>query len=134
MTLEAFLNLLWVSLAVAAVAQWVAPSRRRRRAHLSELLSLTFILALLFPVISANDDLAGLALINDVKTSKAVSTSLKSDQQLPAPAGTPGLHAALTSQSVFSLPRASESVSEPVHAASVATPGAATGNHSPPLS
>jgi len=134
MTLEASLNLLWASLAVTAFAQWVAPDRRRRRAHLPGLISLTFILALLFPVISADDDLGASALINDVKTSKSVSTSFKSDKQLPAPVGTPGSHAALTSQSVFPLPRASESVSEPVHAASVATPGDATGNHSPPLS
>jgi hypothetical protein len=134
MTLEASLNLLWLLLAIGALAHCVGPGGRRCRAHLPGLISLVFIFSLLFPVISANDDLAQLELINDAKTSQSITTSLKSDKQLPRSAGLLGSPAALAVQLASFLPVASEFVSEPAPAAvSVATPGDTTGNHSPPL-
>jgi hypothetical protein len=135
MTLEASLNLLWLLLAIGALAPCVGPGGSKCRAHLPGLISLVFIFSLLFPVISANDDLAQLELINDAKTSQSITTSLKSDKQLPRSAGLLGSpRAALAVQLASFLPGASESVSEPAPAAvSVATPGDTTGNHSPPL-
>ncbi len=48
--MEAFLNLLW--LAISVVALWKAPRKSAR-----SLLALGCVLALLFPIISASDDL-----------------------------------------------------------------------------
>jgi hypothetical protein len=132
-TLEASLNLLWVLLTVGAFVHWVAPGGSRRRTQLSGLVSLVFVLSLLFPVISVNDDLAQLDLINDAKTSQLNTASLESNKQLPGSAGVLGLPVAAASQLAPSLPLASEFISEPAHPASVATPGDTTGNHSPPL-
>jgi hypothetical protein len=132
MTLEASLNLLWVLLTVGAFLHWAAPGSSRRRTQLSGLVSLVFVLSLLFPVISANDDSAQLDLINDAKTSQLISASLESNKQLPGSVLL-ALPAAAASQSVSSLPLASESIPEPARPASVATPGDTTGNHSPPL-
>ncbi|MFI5087585.1 MAG: hypothetical protein ACHP7I_04265 [Terriglobales bacterium] len=133
MTLEASLNLLWVLLTVGAFVHWAAPGSSRRRTQLAGLVSLVFVVSLLFPVISANDDLAQLDLINDAKTSQLITASLKSNKQLPGSTVLLGLPAAAASQVAPSLPLASEFIPEPAHSASVATPGDATGNHSPPL-
>ena len=133
MTLEASLNVLWVLLTVGAFVHWVAPDGSRRRTQLSGLVSLVFVLSLLFPVISANDDLAQLDLINDAKTSQLITAGLESNKQLPGSAILLGLPAALVSQSVPSFLLASEFIPEPARPASVATPGDTTGNHSPPL-
>jgi hypothetical protein len=132
MTLEASLNLLWILLAIGALVYWLRPKRSRWRAHLPGLITLVFILSLLFPVISANDDLAQLELINDAKTSQSFTSSLKNDNQLPRSAGlaSPATQAV---QLASFLPVASEFVPEPAPAVSVATPGDTTGNHSPPL-
>jgi len=132
MTLEASLNLLWLLLAIYALAHWVGPGASRRRAHLPGLISLVFILSLLFPVISANDDLAQPDLINNAKTSLSIATSLKNGNQLHS-AGLPDWSAALAGLSSCFLRVTSEFVPEPTRPASVATPGEATGNHSPPL-
>lgn len=133
MTLEACLNLLWVLLAVGAFVHGAAACGNRRRSHLSGLVSLIFVLALLFPVISTNDDLA-LAFINDANTSESITASLKSDHQLPDSEGLLGSPAVLGSQLAPFLPLVSEFVFEPSRPASVETPGDTTGNHSPPLS
>jgi hypothetical protein len=132
-TLEASLNLLWAMLAVTTFLHWVAPNRRKCRTHWAGLVSLIFVLALLFPLISANDDLAQLDLINDAHTSQAITTSLKSDKHPADWAGVLALPATSNSVTGFCFPLASESVSEPAHAASVVAPGDTTGNHSPPL-
>jgi hypothetical protein len=122
-TLETSLNLLWVLLALGAFVHWVAPGGRRRPVHPPGLVSLVFVLSLLFPVISANDDLVQLDLINDAETSQCIITSLKSDKQLPGSAGLLG-SPAVPAIKVHSLsPPTFEFVFEPVHA----------GNHSPPL-
>ena len=133
MTLEASLDLLWVLLTVGAFVHWAAPRGNRRRTQLSGLVSLVFVLSLLFPVISANDDLAQLDLINDAKTSQLITASLKSNKQLSGSAGLLALPVAAAYQLAPSLSLASEFIPEPARPASVATPGDTTGNHSPPL-
>jgi hypothetical protein len=133
MTLEASLNLLWLLLAVGSLTHWIAPEGRRYCAHLRGLITLVFVLSLLFPVISANDDLAQRDLTNDGQTSQAMVIGLKSGKYFPDSAGLLGSPATLAFQWARSLPLASEFVSEPVPGASVTTPGDATGNHSPPV-
>jgi hypothetical protein len=132
-TLEASLNLLWVLLTIGAFVHWAVPGSNRHRTQLSGLVSLVFVLALLFPVISANDDLAQLDLINDAKTSQLITASLENNKQLPCSAGVLGLPAAAASQLAPSFLLISEIIPEPAHLVSVATPGDTTGNHSPPL-
>jgi hypothetical protein len=132
MTLEASLNVLWVVLAVGAFVHWTAPASSRLRSRLSRLISLVFVLALLFPVISADDDLAQLDLINDAKTSQAITLDLKSHSQ-PATAAPLNPLALPASAFVVSLFPHFELVFAPARGLSVATPGATTGNHSPPL-
>ena len=133
MTLEASLNLLWLVLAVGSLAHWLAPERTRRCHHLHGLVTLVFVLSLLFPVISANDDLAQQELINDAKSSQSLVASLRTDKPLPGTvwvlnsAVPPTIHLASYS------PALADSVSEPSVAASVTVLGDATGNHSPPL-
>ena len=129
---ETSLNLLWVSLACGAFVHWRAGGNRRRSAHSSGPVALVFILSLLFPVISANDDLAQLDLINDAKTAQCIIISVKSDKQLRGGAGVVGLPVPAVKVSSPLAPT-SEIVLESFHAASVATSGNATGNHSPPL-
>lgn len=135
-TLEASLNLLWVLLAFGAFVRWVAPGGRRYRLHPPGLISLVFVLLLLFPVISANDDLVQLDLINDAHTSQCTTTSLKNDKQLTGWAGllgSPAVPAVKVHSFLPFLPLTSDFVFEPVPAAWVAIPGNATGNHSPPI-
>jgi hypothetical protein len=131
-TLEASLNMLWVVLAVGAFTHWTAPGSRLAWRS-SGLISLVFVLALLFPVISADDDLARLDLINDAKTSQAITLDLKSHSQPATSAVLLNPPALLASAFVVSLFPHFELVFEPARGLSVATPGATTGNHSPPL-
>lgn len=132
-TIETSLNLLWLSLVVGALVRWAMADRRRRRSRLSGLVSLVFILSLLFPVISASDDLAQLALINDAKTSQSTTASLEKHKQVPGFAGLVGTPVPFPFHSGFSLPFTSEFISEFARSVSVATPGGTTGNHSPPF-
>lgn len=129
------LNLLWLFVALAAFFQWVSPRIKsyRNRLPLSGLVSLIFALALLFPVISANDDVAELELINDAVTSRSLATVFKSDKQLHTVAGLPDALPGTLSQFTFSVSLDSEFVAEPAFTLSVAIPGETTGNHSPPL-
>ncbi len=53
-----------------------------RRSRVSGFVSLFFVLVLLFPVVSANDDLAQFELINDAKTSQSIVVDLKSHIQI----------------------------------------------------
>lgn len=132
-TLEAFLNLLWVLLAMGAIVHWTAPDCGGRRSRLSGLVSLVFVLALLFPVISADDDFVQLDLINDVATSQSVTLDLKSHNQVSNSTAVLSTPVVLAAESSSSLPFHSELMSESARLASVATPGDTTGNHSPPL-
>jgi hypothetical protein len=131
-TLEASLNVLWVVLAVGAFARWTAPGSRLP-CRSSGLVSLVFVLALLFPVISADDDLAHLELINDAKTSQAITLDLKSHSEPATSAAALNPSALLAPAFVVSLFPHFELVFEPARGLGVATPGATTGNHSPPL-
>ncbi len=130
-TLEASLNLLWLLLAAAAGICWAAPRSRRRR-RLLELVSLVFTLTLLFPVISASDDLVESELINDAGTAQSVAADLKSCKHASAATGQFALPAVSASHLAFFLPSASEFPSAPFRDPNVATPGSASGNHSPP--
>ena len=132
MTLEASLNALWLLLAIGVLAHWVGSDGSRCHTHLPGLISLVFILSLLFPVISANDDLAQLDLINNAKTSLSITTSLKDQKQVHT-AGLLDQSVSLAGPSACFLPVTAELVSESARPTSVATPGEATGNHSTPL-
>jgi len=132
-TLEALLNLLWVLLAFGVFAKWIASGYGGHRLYSPRLVSLVFVLSLLFPVISANDDEMQMDLINDAQTSRCIITSLKIDKQLPGSARLLSLPIVPAVKGYSFLPLTLESVFEPVHAACVAIPGDATGNHSPPF-
>ncbi len=126
------LNLAWLMLAIAAFLRWLSLNRKSCGRGLASLISLIFALALLFPVISANDDVAEFELINDAATSQSVATAVQSDNQFHS-----SIVLANTSQAngfAFSLFRTKELISQPASSSTVSTPGAATGNHSPPLS
>ncbi len=131
-TLEASLNLLWLLLAVAAFLAWTARNQQRHR-RARGFVHLTFVLCLLFPVISADDDLAQVDLINAAGLSRSIaadwdhykhSSSAAVQHAYPvAPHrcdGSPSVAAGF-------VPKAAP-------AAAVAAPGDATGNHSPPFS
>ncbi len=126
------LNVAWLALAVAAFLRWISSKRKSCARGLSSLISLIFALALLFPVISANDDVAEFELINDATTSQSLATVVQSDKQLHS-----SILLADISQSVrfaFHLFLSTESTWQPTSSSTVSTPGEATGNHSPPLS
>ncbi len=131
LSFEASLNALWILLAFAGFAHWGAACPRRRRVHAPGIISLVFALALLFPVISANDDLAQLDLINDAETSQGISANVKSEKEV-ARLGEP---AALPAGVTVKVPVASpafELATEFIPVAFVSVPADATGNHSPP--
>ncbi len=131
LTLEACLNVLWASIVLGAFVRWIALRSSGRRSGISGFISLTFALVLLFPVVSANDDLAQFDFINDVKTSQSIAGDLKSDIQSchsPAALGAPvALAAALPSFSALRI-----ELIEVAHAPSALILGDNTGNHSPP--
>lgn len=66
--MELLLNILWMVVVLLAIASWRARGSRRRAAHTA--LALTCALLLLFPVVSASDDLHGAALYTDDAPSK----------------------------------------------------------------
>ncbi len=132
-TVEASLDLVWLLLAFSAFLHWGSPRSSRRRGHLPGVVSLIFVLSLLVPVISADDDLAQFILINDASTSQSIATTIKSYKQLPSTAGPVPLLATLNSAPVLPPVVASEFVCERICGGSVVDPGGATGNHSPPF-
>ncbi len=130
--LEACLNLLWLLLAVATFAYWIDRGSRRCN-QVRGFVSLVFALALLFPVISANDDLEQWCLINDAVSSQSLTADLKGNHHPSAPPTFLVSPAALATQSAPPIHSASQFVCGPSPRASVDTPGDTTGNHSPPL-
>ncbi len=61
--MELILNLVWLALATAGIGGWFVYAwlpRTARRSPLPQLAGVAFVLALLFPVISATDDLHAL--------------------------------------------------------------------------
>lgn len=131
MTLEACLNVLWLGLAVGALVYWPPGGSRRRQPP--GFVSLVFVLALLFPVISASDDQAQWAFINDAKTSQSVTTSLNTSKHLTNCVATPCFPAFAAPPPTLRAALMSVAALTPVHVSSVITFGDATGNHSPPL-
>lgn len=79
--LEALLNLTWLLLVIGVFANWVWRSGNRGCVRATELLSLVFVLALLFPIFSTSDDQARLDVANDASTSQSVITTLKAEKQ-----------------------------------------------------
>ncbi len=130
LSVETTLNLAWVLLAVGTIVRWAAPGGKRRR--LPGLVTLFFVLALLFPVISATDDLAQMALIADTSTAESISITVKTIKKPASPAGLLATPAATAAQLISPLILTHQSVYEPAVSASLAMPGDATGNHSPP--
>jgi hypothetical protein len=132
LTLEACLNVLWALIALGAFVRWIALRNSGRRSRLSGFISLTFVLALLFPVISANDDLAQFDLINDAKTSQSITVDLKNHIQLsnsPVALRPPvASDAVLTSFSPLHV-----ELIESAHPPGAVILGDSTANHSPPL-
>ncbi len=127
--LETLLNLGWSALALGAGTDWCLRSRSQR-ARLTQLLSLTFVLALLFPVISANDDV--LLLADDTSTSQSAVISLEKDKRstgLALAATVPTLVAAQLSHFLFCI---LASVPEFLAPLGPSAGVHATGNHSPP--
>lgn len=132
-TAEASLNLSWILLALAAFIHWKTPNGRQRRANLPAAVNLVFVLVLLFPAISASDDVAQPVLNNDASSSQLIVASLENDRHVQSTAGFAWLPCDRSISIVLSLRPTSDSVYEPAHRADVATPGETTGNHSPPF-
>lgn len=70
--MELFLNALWICLALAAPAAWLVrrPEDRSGRRVLAGLFAFACIAILLFPVISATDDLHAMQVANEESTGK----------------------------------------------------------------
>ena len=132
LTLEASLNLLWVLLSLIALVRWSSPSSTRDRRRLFALVTLVFVLALLFPVISASDDVAQQELINDAMTVKSLSATFKADKQRHSCVEVAAAPPSDSACAVYA-PGVAEFTPQPVSNQSVATPGETTGNHSPPI-
>ena len=130
--LDVSLNLLWFLLAIGAFAHWAIRGSSKCRSHLPELVSLIFMLSLLFPVIWGNDDWVVQYLIDDANTSQSVVTSLKSENQYPAPGTSLRALAAVEEPSLPSPLPTFKLAAEAVAAADDAPAVHATGNHSPP--
>lgn len=131
-TVEASLNLLWMTFAACVFIHWGLRGIRRPRAGAWELVSVAFVLVLLFPIISASDDFAQFELIDDNSGTQLSTLKVQNDKHVTVPAE----GAALTvrpvqSDSAHSSP--SEVITEPTKPASVTKLGGTTGNHSPPV-
>jgi hypothetical protein len=81
--MENFLNLCWLLLALTALAGWGCHTRGRRAGRSCRLLALICALALMFPVISATDDLhpAAQAIEDSSKRSPKAARSSNATQQ-----------------------------------------------------
>ncbi len=130
-SLEVVLNLVWLVLVLASFGAWGCRRPAPRPRHL-ELVTLVFVFALLFPVISPSDDLAQ-PLDDDACTSQLVISGLKAEKHTPAAVGLP--ESALPVLSfVPMLARSIEIAVPPAMRSFPAAIGHASGNHSPPLS
>lgn len=132
MTIEASLNLLWLLLAFGAFIRLIKVGERKAQHFPTAFISLLFALALLFPAISANDDLLQQELINDCATSQAIVSNLKTKWQLLPAASLPGFS---TAQAVAHFPPVVvgfECVDDIAPVPHDAPAIRASGNHSPP--
>ncbi len=130
-SLEVGLNLLWFGLALGSFTAWIGRCNPRGRPRRLELLSLAFVFALLFPVISPSDDLAQ-PLDDDACTTQIMISGLKAEKHFAAPVrpsqtATPAVllfPTLLRNADIVTLPAVRPLPNAVSHA---------TGNHSPPL-
>ncbi len=80
--MEIILNLAWAALAIFMVWAWVRTDGRTGHSRRGQLVAITLLIAILFPVISVTDDLA--AAQNPAET----DTCIRRDHLLPAKAHT----------------------------------------------
>ncbi len=130
-SLEVLLNLLWVGLALGTLGAWACRRGPAIHSHRLELLSLVFVFALLFPVVSASDDLAQ-PLDDDACTTQAMVSGLKAEKHVAASLHQP-LSALPALPFLSTLVRSPEAVAGPAAKSLPVAMGQATGNHSPPL-
>jgi len=123
------LDLLWLLLTAAVFAHWTLRRRPGSLPGMRELLSLTLALALLFPVISADDDLLLFDLPSDVQC--LFSTPEK--QKHAAASAKLHLPAAITVQLLPTLLHSLDLVPRSGSVATLVLSSHTTGNHSPPL-
>lgn len=86
---EAFWNV-FLPLGTLGVAAWLLRGWCRRPMRAPQRLSLVFVLALLFPLISSSDGLAQRRLISDTSTAQSVVSEASSERQ-PVSLGTAAL-------------------------------------------
>ncbi len=123
------LDLLWILLTGGVFAHWILRRRPGSQPGTRELLSLTLALALLFPVISADDDLFLFDLPSDAQCLFAGPEKEKH----AAVAAKPHMPAAITAPYVPTLLYSLDLVPESGRVATLVLSSHATGNHSPPL-
>ncbi len=130
--LEPRLNVLWALLAAGALGDWLYRRGSRCRPHLVELIGLIFVLSLLFPVISANDDLLLQEAIYEPPASQCLIAGADTERQLsPAPSSRT-FSPALVAVQFSLLLRSFEQLTEIAPARHDAPAIRAFGNHSPP--
>ncbi len=131
--LEPRLNVLWALLAVGALGHWMYRRGSTCRLHPPELVGLIFVLSLLFPVISANDDLLQQEAIHETPASQCLVAGLNTERQLSSSPSSRVVSLALAapqfSPLLFNFERVAE-IAPPPHDAPAIR---ASGNHSPPL-
>lgn len=101
--MELLLNLAWVLLALPAFWVWRGRAFSRKAGSLQSLLTLGCLLTILFPVISATDDLR--AMRTEMEESSVIKRSLRQSSPDKSPAA--GLHspvAVVTAASDFFVP------------------------------
>ncbi len=133
---EPRLNVLWTLLAAGTLGHWMYRRMYRRgstcRLHLPELVGLIFVLSLLFPVISANDDLLQQEAINETPASQCVVAGADTERQLSSASSSRVFSPALVAPQFSLLLFRFEQVAEIAPAPHDAPASRASGNHSPP--
>ncbi len=88
--METVLNLLWLALALTALAHWITRARSDSPEHSKalRLTALVMLLVLLFPVISLTDDLQASAALAE---SERAGTRISPNDAHPVPPATPAL-------------------------------------------
>jgi hypothetical protein len=130
--LEAFLNFLWAVVGIASFAHLLSLYRSKIHTRQQISVSLIFVMALLFHVISADDELSE-SLINDAANSQSISSTLKCGHERTQRSY---LYCELATQPIDKsapcIPRVSDLVLESNTPETIEAPRNASGNHSPP--
>ncbi len=130
--LEPRLNVLWALLAMGALAHWWY-RRCRSHFHFPELVGLIFILSLLFPVISANDDLLRQQATDESSMSQYLAAGLETEKHLAVAASSRSFSPALVAPQFSPVLLGFEFVAEIFPVPHDAPAIRASGNHSPPF-